>query len=439
MGKIEGACNNAQDHIRLITDSIFEGVNSDMTILIPNSLQSMRETAKGCTQWSREIHKEFHIALNLLEEVHCSCHATQMTNQEKLNELERQKMALKSEKMENERNKNEKESRKKKLESEFHEELYKYQDIRAETERKIKNYQNEVEYKKNQLKRIKEEQNTTAREVTRAYDNRGWRSWMFNYKTSGIENAERRKSGKDEEVRRMENEVRTKERSVEIQITREKNILEEKRKAMDSSQNMIQGDIVKTTQNIDAISNKIKATIAKMNATDITKLDMEDVKNLLKEGIEQIAQLEGHWKNLILFFDAIGNITEIVLGKAIEDFTNVTETATLGVIEGSDNTLSNFRKKVIARFALETYSRCNAVGKVSKSYMMISKNHLMPAISDLSTIASLDSQRDAEKIAEKKKDIQTRCEKTVNYVKEVIRLAKLQSEIQVRMQAFQLK
>ena len=105
MDKIRLACVGVGQDVDMITECIVEGDNGDVKTLVPASLESLRSAADSCAEWSREIVNKFHTALQLLEEAHISCHASKMTNEEKITELERRRNELETQKKEDESHK----------------------------------------------------------------------------------------------------------------------------------------------------------------------------------------------------------------------------------------------------------------------------------------------------------------------------------------------
>ena len=433
MDKIKLACDNTEQHIHLITECILEGDNSDINTFVPVSLESMLTTANECAEWSREIVAKFHTALKLLEEVHCSCHASQMTNEEKIKELERRKYELETEKEESERSKEDKQKRIETIEKEIDEERKQYQEDFKKTQYEIRDSKQEIIKEEDELEKLKLKQQKAFQEVEKARAARGFIKRLFNYNTYEVVNAEKTKQEEIEKVKEKEQEVETTRKVVTNKIETKEKIIEEKEKSVKSRESEKYNERSSSLNAMEELANRISAALIKLNTNNFEKLDLEDIKKLLKEGIKRVAELEEQWKKLVVFFERVANIVEVAMKKAIVDFSKATDSAI------QHASLSVFKKKTLMKLAFTAYSKCNGVSSVASSYLKISNDFLMPSIIELGTLLALDSEHDGEEIKEKTKSIQLRCQNTVDYIGQVVKLAKLENANQVRSKAIEMK
>ena len=433
MDKIRLACDNVQQHVELVTECVVEGDNEDVKTLVPVSLESMQSTANSCADWSREIVNKFHTVLELLEEVHCSCHASQMTNEEKIKELEKRKYQLQTEKTENEKNKEQKKEDTEKLEKEIEQER---QDNQKEFEKRKKTILNEeqniidVEY---ELRKIKQDQERAEEEVSIARKERGLWHRMWNVETKEVKSALYEEKRSVQETKDKEIEVKRERDLKDQKVNYEEEMLKNSKKTTETIIKQKNEERDKSLDALEAFADKISAAIVELNTNGVQKLDIEGIKQLLKEGIEQVAELEKQWKMLVIFFERVANVVQVAMGGAIEDFSKVIDKA------AKSESLSMFMKKKIIELAFTAYSRCNGVSSVATSYLKISTDYLMPSIVELGTLLALDSERDAEKIKEKTESIQLRCKNTVDYIGKVVKYAKAENAYQVTYKAIELK
>ena len=422
MDKIKLACDNTEQHINSIMECIREGDSSDINTFVPVSLESMLETANECAEWSREIVNKFKDALNLLVEVHCSCHASQMTNEEKIKELERRKKELESEKEASQKSKQEKQERIQTLEKTIAEEEKQYLKDFEETQYKIRNSKQEVITVEDQLEEIKLVQEKAAQEVKEARAARGIFHKFFSIDTDEVIDVLNKEKEEAEKVKKEKQKVETKRKEVANEIETEEKIIKEKKEVKQNKEKEKYDEKKSSLDDMNELANRISAALIELNSNDVKKLDLDDIKNLLREGIEQVALLEEKWKILVLFFESVADIVEVAMKKAIKDFSKATGSA----IQATD--LSTFKKKMLTKLAYIAYSTCSGVSSVATGYLKISTDYLMPSIVELGTLLALDSEQDAEKIKQKTESIQLRCKNAVEYIGHVVKLMKLENE-----------
>ena len=433
MDKIRLACDNVQQHVELVTECVVEGDNEDVKTLVPVSLESMQSTANNCAEWSREIVTKFHTALELLEEVHCSCHASQMTNEDKIKELERRKSQMETEKTENENNKKQKEEDINKLGKQIEQERLDYQRKFEERQKNILTEKKNMIDKEYELGQIKLEQEMAEKEVRKARNNRGVWNSIWNVNTQEVKSAMNEKEKSIQKTKEKEITV-TRERGKKDQnVNYEEEMLKNSKQTSETKVKEINQEKEKSLDALEAFSDKISAAIIELNTNGVQKLDLEGIKQLLKEGIEQVAELEKQWKMLVLFFERVANVVQVAMGGAIEDFSKLVDKA------AQSESLSRFMKKKIIELAFTAYSKCNGVSCVAKSYLKISTDYLMPSIVELGTLLALDSEKDAEKIKQKTEAIQLRCKNTVEYIGQVVKYAKVENANQVTSKSIEMK
>ena len=431
MDKINLACDNTEQHIKLITECILEGDNSDINTFVPVSLESMLTTANECAEWSREIVAKFHNALKLLEEVHCSCHASQMTNEEKIKELERRKYELETEKKESQKSKEDKQKRIETIEKEIDEERKQYQEDFEKTQYEIRDSKQEIIKEEDELEKLKLKQQKAVQELEKARAARGFITKFFNLNTNEVVDAEKTKQEEMEKVKKKAQEVETTRKVVANKIETEEKIIQKEEESVKSKESEKYNERSSSLKAMEELANRISAALIELNTNNFEKLDLEDIKKLLREGIKKVAELEEQWKKLVIFFETVANIVEVAMKKAIVDFSKATGSAI------QNASLSVFKKKKLMELAFTAYSRCNGVSSVASSYLKISNDFLMPSIVELGTLLALDSEHDGEEIKQKTESIQLRSKTAVEYIGQVVKLAKLEN--QTKMKALEIE
>ena len=433
MDKIKLACDNVKQHVELITECVVEGDNNDVKTLVPVSLESMLTTAKNCAEWSREIVAKFNTALELLEEVHCSCHASQMTNEDKIKELKNRKIKLEKEKEEDEKYKKEKKEKVEELEKKIEKEKQDYAKEFEQRQQNILKRKEKLLDEEYELGLIKQEQERAVEKVKKAEKDRGWWDRVWKVETDSVKSARLEEETREQKTKQKEESVKRERGKNAGEIQLENEMLNKAKTTTDSNIEENKEKKDKSLDAMEALTKKISAALIELNTNGAQKLDLDGIKQLLKEGIEQVAELEKQWKMLVLFFEGVANVVQVAMGGAIEDFSKVIDKA------ASSECLSRFTKKKIIELAFTAYSRCNGVSSVASSYLKISNDFLMPSIVELGTLLALDSEQDAEKIKQKTESIQLRCQTTVEYIGQVVKCAKLENANQVRSKAIEMK
>ena len=433
MDKIRLSCGSVKQHVETICECVVEGDNNDVKTHVSVSLKSMGSTAKNCADWSREIVCKFHAALELLEEVHSSCHASQMTNEEKIKVLEQRKLEVETQKAEDQNNQQRKKEETKRLQQQIERERKAYDEEFMRRKREITLEKQNLLDEEHELSMVKVEQERAQAELEKARSNRSWVKRLFRVETEEVKEALY-----EEEIRKQitkETEISTKTEMGKINqnIQFQQDVLDKKTKTYekDTTRNYEEKD--KSLDAMEAFTEKISAAIIELNTKGAQKLDLDGIKHLLREGIEQVAELEKQWKMMVLFFEGVANVVQVAMGGAIEDFSNLIDKA------AQKESLSRFTKKKIIEHAFTAYSSCNGVLSVATSYLKISTDYLMPSIVELGTLLALDAELDAEKIKQKTESIQLRCKGTVEYIGHVVRNAKLEYANQVTTKAIELK
>ena len=415
MDKIRLACGSVEQDVDMITECIVEGDNDDVKSLVPAALESLRSSADNCAEWSREIVEKFRTTLDLLEEVHISCHASQMTNGEKLKELERRRLQVETQKEEDKTKKITKQKEVKELIEKEREE-----DERLATILKQKQGILDDDY---DLAMIKAEQDKGVMEMEKAWKNRSWWNRVWNVKTGDVKDALKKEEDTKQKAKELEIKVTRDKAKKNEQINHEKKMLEKNKQNIEGNTKNLERKH-QSLDEIEALTEKISAAIVELASTNVQKHDFEGIKELLRDGIKQIAELEKRWKLLEIFFTEVANGVEAKLNGTVKKFVQITDTPEI-------ERLSKFRKKKMMELAFAVYSSCNGVNSIATSYLKISTEFLMPSIVEMGTVLALDSEQDAEEIKQKTVSIQLKCKETVEYINEVVKYAKLDYADQV--------
>ena len=103
-------------------------------------------------------------------------------------------------------------------------------------------------------------------------------------------------------------------------------------------------------------NKQLKQTLLEMESFKAEHNTHSEVLEVLKQGIEQFAQLKANWENMLLFFTDISNCVKISIGKPLQSFAKHASITMKNVTAG----------KEITRMDIDQiYGPCNSAVKVS--------------------------------------------------------------------------
>ncbi|KAI6658001.1 hypothetical protein LOD99_15716 [Oopsacas minuta] len=442
MDKIMLSCDHIGEHIDAITECITKGDNSDIEMFVPISLESLKATAKKCTDWSREIKEGFYNALKLLEEIDLACQITQKTNKDQIAKFVKHKAEVDEEKELIERKKKERENKIKEIEEE-------------RIRRKEEFEKNQKEISVSEVDIIKEEEAlqkmiVEQKHARKAHEEAKTSGKLFstiNFGTAGIahslraaiggdyservEDRDKKKQLFDETTKKvdmLEVDVKTTQKKVKSKTDSEEKWLKEKEN--------IEKEIETEKNEFYDLSEKISAANMKLLSNTVEKVDLEDIKNIIGEGIKQLSMLEERWRTLEAYFIKVANNLELAMEESIKFFSE----SVTGVLE-SQQQINPFKKRRILALSFEAYTQCYVASAISTSYMKISDKYLMPSIIKLGTLLTLDPENEKDKLEIKKRseEIQLKSKDAIDYIREVVEFEKQQKDKKIEHQRTELK
>ena len=135
-----------------------------------------------------------------------------------------------------------------------------------------------------------------------------------------------------------------------------------------------------------------------MQSLKISEMRYDEAIKLLQYGLEKLSELRDHWDKLLRFFTQISNLIEIVAGKSLDDFIDMTKSTSqdLALLE------SQITLDLIYSQAMKASQASYLVHTMSDTYVTVSNNYIMDNIAKLDKYVALDPTKvdlDAERKA----------------------------------------
>lgn len=122
---------------------------------------------------------------------------------------------------------------------------------------------------------------------------------------------------------------------------------------------------------------KLNETVLKLAQLKTEKLDLVDILYYLKQGIDQLTQVQVAWKKILAFFDHIKNTVDGPLMISLKEFIPSDDP------ENANGITSNIGKAKLKKLIREATKACavgNVLMEISQLYITISNKHIMPIL-----------------------------------------------------------
>ena len=175
-------------------------------------------------------------------------------------------------------------------------------------------------------------------------------------------------------------------------------------------------------------NKQLKQTLLEMESFKAEHNTHSEVLEVLKQGIEQFAQLKANWENMLLFFTDISNCVKISMGKPLQSFAKHASITMKNVTAGKEITRMDIdqiygpcNNTVKVSFPFHFVLNLNSskiktgylVNRLASVYMDISTKHIMPQVSEMSRYLAISQQ---ETSAEKRINANAKVCKYVQYL-----------------------
>jgi hypothetical protein len=125
------------------------------------------------------------------------------------------------------------------------------------------------------------------------------------------------------------------------------------------------------------VDEKLNETVLRLAQLNTEKLDLASILFYLKQGIEQLTQVQVAWKKVLAFFDHIKNTVDGPLILSMKEFIPSDDPKNPNVI--LSNT-SNAKLKKLIREATKACAIGNVLMEISQLYITVSDKHIMPIL-----------------------------------------------------------
>uniref|UniRef100_A0A4W3JK35 Uncharacterized protein n=1 Tax=Callorhinchus milii TaxID=7868 RepID=A0A4W3JK35_CALMI len=182
------------------------------------------------------------------------------------------------------------------------------------------------------------------------------------------------------------------------------------------------------------VTNKeLDKVLAEMSRCQVKELDFEGSLALLTRGLQALGKVREQWTKMMHFFQMVSSLIDICLNKTLQQFSDHTQV--LQELPGYSH--QTFLKDLIYVQVFQATNISNLVHVIASTYVEVSTQHLMPQVTRLGTLLTLEPG-DAEFQAERHK-LHQGCDQARKMIMELVLRHKdeFESKVQQRMDAIE--
>ncbi|KAJ3285139.1 hypothetical protein HK104_009624 [Borealophlyctis nickersoniae] len=175
-----------------------------------------------------------------------------------------------------------------------------------------------------------------------------------------------------------------------------------------------QADLEATRQRLEAshkrmseLREKQADLLSEMQNLNLSKLNIEDILDVLRRGMQAIGEFKQEWSKMVHFFNMLSNIAKSASSQ-VGSLTN--RSRALGDHRAdTKRQISHAAANNIFELCVRANGVANLLEVVSSTYVDVSSRHLVGAMAQLSAIAGLDVKHDQHKIQQLQQKLTTDC------------------------------
>ena len=150
--------------------------------------------------------------------------------------------------------------------------------------------------------------------------------------------------------------------------------------------------------------------------------DFEEIRKILRLGIQALASLRERWQKLVAFFQFVTNIIKVCQTESLKSFAEYAEEAGKLALS-NDYSGSDFMRDIIYEQVTQAKTTSFAVWSISNMYVEISGKYLMDRMAGLSHLIALDPEKDRPQIEMKRNELIEGSKKAQEEIKSLVQEA----------------
>ena len=187
----------------------------------------------------------------------------------------------------------------------------------------------------------------------------------------------------------------------------------------------------KTCEDLGRESEKLSKVLQELAECTPEKIaDFEEIRKILRHGIQALASLRERWQKLVAFFQFVTNIIKVCQTESLKSFAEYAEEAGKLALS-NDYSGSDFMRDIIYEQVTQVKTTSFAVWSISNMYVEISGKYLMDRMAGLSHLLALDPENDRPQIEMKRNELIEGSKKAQEEIKSLVQEAQDQYHKQV--------
>ena len=167
--------------------------------------------------------------------------------------------------------------------------------------------------------------------------------------------------------------------------------------------------------------HRVLRELSNLKEEQMTK---QQILSTIVMGLRALYELRQQWTKLFLYFKTMDNLLQAAMGPAMIKFSNVAEIEGQRVQQGQEEVeevkeMSTLIKDRLFKTVTNVVVTSRVVHFLSKSYLSLSNDHLMPMISEFGKLIALDSS-DKNFLATKHQELMSRATDAQVSIREII-------------------
>lgn len=161
----------------------------------------------------------------------------------------------------------------------------------------------------------------------------------------------------------------------------------------------------KACKDLDEKNKKLSKVLQELEEFTPEKIaDFEEIRKILRLGIQALASLRERWQKLVAFFQFVTNIIKVCQTESLKSFAEyAAEAGKLAL--SNDYSGSDFMRDIIYEQVTQAKTTSFAVWSISNMYVEISGKYLVDRMAGLGHLLALDREKDRPQIEMKRNEL----------------------------------
>ncbi|CAC5380916.1 unnamed protein product [Mytilus coruscus] len=190
---------------------------------------------------------------------------------------------------------------------------------------------------------------------------------------------------------------------------------------VDSAQEMLQGSRKKQEEMFQSLRRnnaRMEDTLKDLAKFKVEKVDFEEIRKTLMNGIEAIQNVREEWGKVVRFFKTISKMIKMNFHVNLN---TLIEQSNIGAkLKLKNDVFPGLTRELVYESVLKVSTISYAVHEIAATYVEISEKHLLDQMNALGGLAALDPKTEHKKISEKREQLNENCQNALSEISKIV-------------------